>query len=140
MQSMEKFVSLIDRVIDDRISLNASYVGRNQSEFQQDADWEYDTWRVVLRRGKKSLVTEFNLGMSYYGQPPTTVQVLSSLLADASYVIDDGSFEEFCGDCGYDTDSRKAERMYKAVAEQTERLKKFLGRKFEAYMWETKTE
>lgn len=28
---------------------------------------------------------------------------------------DPGSFKDFCGDFGYDTDSRKAERVYEAV-------------------------
>jgi hypothetical protein len=36
---------------------------------------------------------------------------------------DPGSFENFCGDFGYNTDSREAEKTYKAVVEEYQNLK-----------------
>jgi hypothetical protein len=39
---------------------------------------------------------------------PESVDVIQSLLSSAT----DDSFESWCGDCGYDTDSRKAEKIY----------------------------
>ena len=66
---------------------------------------------------------------------PTAEDVLQSLLSDASSA--DESFEDWCGEYGYDTDSRKAERTYDQVREHTAKLRAFLGDDFEAYMYET---
>ncbi len=49
---------------------------------------------------------------------PTAYDVLVSL---TSYEV--GSFEDFCGEFGYDTDSRKAEKTYKAVLEEWKNIK-----------------
>lgn len=45
--------------------------------------------------------------------PPTAYDILTCLTK-----YDPGTFENFCADFGYDTDSRKAERTYKAVKEE----------------------
>lgn len=39
---------------------------------------------------------------------------------------DPGTFEDFCGDFGYDTDSRRAETVYQAVVKQYRQLARFL--------------
>ena len=57
---------------------------------------------------------------------PKAVDVLENLQSDSNF---QGSFEEFCGDFGYDEDSRKAEKIYKAINSQNRRLKTFLGEK-----------
>lgn len=44
--------------------------------------------------------------------PPTIEDVLYCLLADASCVQYGQTFEEFCSELGYDTDSRKAEKIF----------------------------
>lgn len=44
------------------------------------------------------------------GTPPTAYDVLTCLTK-----YDPGTFEEFCGEFGYDTDSRRAEKTYNAV-------------------------
>lgn len=51
------------------------------------------------------------------GEAPTPYDVLSCLTK-----YDPGTFEDFCGEFGYDTDSRKAEKTYKAVCEEYTRL------------------
>ena len=45
--------------------------------------------------------------------PPTKYDLLTCLTKG-----DPGSFENFCGDYGYDPDSRKAERIYNAVCKE----------------------
>jgi hypothetical protein len=66
-------------------------------------------------------------------EPPTAAEVLDSLASDASGA--DQNFEDWCADFGYDTDSRKAERTYNAVREQTFSLRKLLGhRDFETLL------
>ena len=51
---------------------------------------------------------------------PSAYSVLSSLSADRF----EGSFEDFCSEYGYDSDSRKAEQIYKAVVKENEGMKK----------------
>lgn len=51
---------------------------------------------------------------------PTAYDMLTCLTK-----YDPGSFENFCGEFGYDTDSRKAERTYNAVREEWYKVKAF---------------
>lgn len=56
---------------------------------------------------------------------PTAVQVLECLRMDAECGA--YSFEEFCGNCGYDEDSREAERTWRACADTARKLRSLLG-------------
>ena len=62
---------------------------------------------------------------------PTADEVLDSLRSDAESVENCPLFEDWAGDMGYDTDSRKAERAFRACQEVRGKLMKLLGR--EAY-------
>lgn len=57
---------------------------------------------------------------------PKTLDVVSSLILDAS-AIDYPTFEEWAGDLGYDTDSRKGEAAYRACLETALKLRAVLG-------------
>jgi hypothetical protein len=63
--------------------------------------------------------------------PPQVTEVLDNLASDAQGVEDVRSFEEWADNYGYDTDSRKAEEVYKVCLRQAKELQDFLGR--EAY-------
>lgn len=52
-----------------------------------------------------------------YPEQPTPYDVLACLQK-----YDVGSFEDFCNDFGYDTDSRNAEKTYKAVCNEYKNL------------------
>lgn len=58
---------------------------------------------------------------------PGILAVLDCLASDSATVENARSFEEWCGDLGYDTDSRRAERTWKACVSTARRLKQFLG-------------
>ena len=73
-----------------------------------------DVYKIMLlRAGIKPLI--FNFGQSLANSSdgsrkrinPTAYDVLSCLTK-----YDPGTFEMFCGELGYDTDSRRAERVY----------------------------
>lgn len=53
---------------------------------------------------------------------PTAYDVLACVQK-----YDVGSFKNFCGEFGYDTDSRKAEKTYFAVQEEYENIQKLFG-------------
>jgi len=57
---------------------------------------------------------------------PTAADVLYGLAMDAS-VIDCRSFDEWASDCGYGTDSRKAEEAYRACLATALQLRQGLG-------------
>lgn len=62
------------------------------------------------------------------GKPlmPDALDVLYSLAMDAS-VLDAGGFENWASDFGYDTDSRKAESVYRACLDIALKLRAALG-------------
>ncbi len=53
-----------------------------------------------------------------FGEEPSAYDVLSCLQKNEV-----GTFEDFCGDFGYEEDSRKAERTYKAVLNEWQNIK-----------------
>jgi len=85
-----------------------------------------DHWRVTLRMGKARLSTGYSMGRGHGGAAPDIAGVLDSLRLDASsgeFV----TFEGFADEFGYDADSRKAERIYRACVRMHKRLEAFLG-------------
>lgn len=76
-------------------------------------------WRVTLRRNGASLATNYSMGSAYVGEPDLR-DVFYSLLLDAEAGAQ--SFEDFCSDFAYDTDSRKAEKMWRACKATAVRL------------------
>lgn len=57
-------------------------------------------------------------------EPPTLAEVLSAMVSDANCVRFGQSFEDFAAECGYDTDSRAAERIYNACRDEWSALAK----------------
>jgi hypothetical protein len=86
-----------------------------------------DHWRCTFRvRGQNgSWTTPFSMGVGLHGRAPTVADVLGCVMDDASGA--DELFESWCGEYGYDTDSRKAERTYRIVRRQTACAKRFFG-------------
>lgn len=70
--------------------------------------------------------------------PPEAADVLDSMAMDASTCVNARDFADWCSEYGYDTDSRKAERIYNVIAEDTRRLRRFLpADAFERLLWNT---
>jgi|ERR1019366_760342 hypothetical protein len=74
-----------------------------------------DIWRFTIQRNGKSYTSRFGQSIVNRGIEPTAYDILSVL---TKYEPD--TFENFCGDYGYDTDSRRAEKTYKAVVKEWE--------------------
>jgi len=63
-------------------------------------------------------------------KPPTLTDVLHCLFLDSS--AHEQCFSDWCNECGYDNDSIKAKATYDACIENYYRLKKALGRDYDA--------
>jgi hypothetical protein len=74
-------------------------------------------FKLKLTRGKKCYTFNFGQSIVSGSKKPTMYDVLSCLQK-----YDVGSFEDFCSEFGYDTDSRKAERIYKALCKEYEAM------------------
>lgn len=107
------------------------------ADLKRDADgWEHYAYTVELRRGSETMRVPWRQGIGITDDP-TAVDVLQSLLMDAATVENARSFEDWAGDLGYDPDSRKAERIYRACEEQTANLRILLGDDYEQAVFPT---
>lgn len=88
---------------------------------------DMDHWKVTLRAQGRRMSLVFSQGYGHNGKKPDVASVLDCLASDASSFDNAQSFEDWAADMGWDTDSRKAERTFKAIKRQSERLKRFLG-------------
>lgn len=102
-----------------------------------DASDGYDDWRrtahpwtVTLRYGRRRLTVPFWTG-SAHTEDPTAADVLACLVSDAR--AGEQSFEEFCADFGYDSDSRQAHNTWKACSKLAPRVRRLLGDDFERF-------
>lgn len=103
-------------------------------------DWarRADHWRVTLRRGRQRLTVYFSKGSGLNGEPATAEEVLNSLALDSASIENARTFEEWATELGYGPDSRKAERIYRLCARQSNKLLRFLGVDlFETLLWHT---
>jgi len=115
--------------------------------------WEHFEWDVTLLYNKRSYKTTYRMGIGHATQikagergynprkpayenvrptPPTAADVLSSLCSDATSA-DRTTFEDWCSEFGYDTDSRWAERCYNLCVEMNAKLRAFLGEDFDLF-------
>lgn len=126
------------RINDLKIKMTCTYGNR---EPVTDDMANMDPWTCKLSRsedGKRfALTVPFFMGMGHYGKAPDTATVLNCLISDAGSVEDASSFAEWASELGYDPDSRKAEKIFKACKRGQVHLKRFLGVHYEDFLWET---
>jgi hypothetical protein len=125
------------RIKEDKIRIEAEYSDNNPN--MADETWQANHYKVLLKKGNKQLTTYFSMGMAHT-QEPTAEDVLDSLAMDASGIENARSFDDWCANYGYDTDSRKAEKTFKACEKQAEKLKVFLGEElYKEYLFNTES-
>lgn len=86
-------------------------------------------WKVWLRRYgvRTSFLTTFTMGAAHKGTP-NLLDVLDCLRSDCASIEDTPAFEEWAASLGYDTDSRKAEAVWRTCLEQSALLRGWMGR------------
>ena len=92
--------------------------------------WSNDSqhWKSTLYFQGRRLTVAFHQG-SAHTKPPEAADVLSCIVGDAFYA--DETFEDFCGNCGYDPDSRKAEKIWKSCRALAPKVRRLLGKHFD---------
>lgn len=99
-----------------------------QTDFQKEFQGATH-WKCTLRMGKKRMTADYSMGAAYsHRTGPALSDVLGCLAMDISWVGEGISFEDFCSRFGYDTDSRKAEKIYNDCRKISAKLENFLGK------------
>ena len=118
-QQAEKFAK--------KYGVKLSFIGdpEYRKYFPEDKEYRY-VFKCRLTRAGKSYTFTFGQSLADGSKEPTLYDILACLTK-----YDPESFENFCSEYGYDSDSRTAERTYKAVC------KEFAGvdRLFYYYYW-----
>jgi hypothetical protein len=123
-----------DVLINDAgLAMTAKPVDRNPSLL----DASMDHWACTLRNthSKRTMRVLFSMGSAHHGRPPELVEVLDCLASDAQG--SDQSFEGWCAEYGYDSDSRKTFTLYRRIGRQANRLKALCGHHYDTLLYET---
>ena len=107
------------------ISFKAIYISDDCPDWCDDSHIHGDKYEASFsREGREDLKLFF--WNSYHdkmkGISPVAYDVLAAITK-----TDPGSFEDFCDELGYDSDSRKAEATYKAVKAEWEKVNLFFA-------------
>jgi len=107
--------------------MTAELTDRNPS-LSVDDDWARTAthWKCVIRKGRARMTVHFSQG-SAVAREPTLEDILDSLGSEAGGYLNARGFEDWAGEYGYDTDSRSAERTYRAIGSQVDDLRRLLG-------------
>jgi hypothetical protein len=91
-------------------------------------DWQPDArhFHCRLTSGRRSFGFYFSQGSAHTADP-TISDVLDCMVSDANGYDNATDFEDWASEYGYETDSRKAERTYRAVKKQAEQLRRTVG-------------
>lgn len=108
-----------------KIRASARYGAPENPEFR-----DCHPWTVTLRYQGRQMTVPFYMGPALCHEP-TAREVLECLASDACGVENARSFEEWADDLGFDPDSRKAERTFRACERQTAKLRRLLGDAFD---------
>jgi hypothetical protein len=96
-----------------------------KNDYHFDGDKETrDIYRIMLKREGRRY--SFNFGQSIVNSRTNTAPTAYDVLACLT-TYDPGTFENFCSDFGYDEDSRKAEKVYKAVCKEWAGVERLFG-------------
>ena len=106
----------------------------NSVPFEDRDKWqrELEPYTVQLRYKRRRFTFPFWAGRSCDLQ---TVDAAGAILSEAAGYESATCFEDWAADFGYDTDSREAERIYRAIGRTHANVKRLLGGDFEALIY-----
>lgn len=123
----------------NRITMRAEWADDNP---HMTAARDMDHWKcTIVRRDddgtRAQMTVYFSQGYGRNGKEPRVCDVLNCLASDASGVENARGFMDWACEYGYDIDSRAAERTYRTVQRQAQKLRRFMGNAYTALLWET---
>ena len=112
--------------------LNMSVFNGARLSYEKQDEWQKQAngYTIKLSYGRKTYSVDYWQGVGIK-ERPTLKGVMECLFLDAESSSE--NFEDFCSNFGYDTDSRKAERIYNACKRIKENLKRLLGEQYGYY-------
>ncbi len=125
----------------NRITAHVEYADNNPN-MESDKEWNRGAshWKITLHCRGHQMTTYFSQG-SAHTKEPTAADLLDCLALDSSGIDNARSFEDWCSEYGYDTDSRKAEKTFKVCERQAQKLKTFLpSGEYEMLLWHVERE
>ncbi len=123
-QTEETTRTLADFIAQTGITMTARQVASNPHMTDMGEGARH--WRCTLRNGTTRIVVAFSQG-SAHTEAPTVADLLDCLASDARAYDGAQDFADFASELGYDADSRKAYRTYKACGDLSTRLCRLLG-------------
>ncbi|WP_016888676.1 hypothetical protein [Mycobacteroides abscessus] len=96
--------------------------------YARDEDgWDHRAYTVTLENADGfRFTTPWRAGMAITTRP-SAEEVADSLVSEVSAYRDAGSFESWADEFGYDSDSRKAEKLYNQVGAQVDGVVTLFG-------------
>ena len=86
---------------------------------------DMDHWLCRIRANGRRMLVNFSMGYGHNGAEPSLADVLDCMASDAAGC--NQGFESWCADYGYEIDSRKAEKTYKACKANAAKLHRVFG-------------
>jgi hypothetical protein len=114
----------IDFLEANHIEFTSVFIGHDK-HFPDDKE-SRDRWLCTFKKREHPIKAfEVRFGQSIENSKngkskPSAYDVLTCLTKN-----DPGTFEDFCGDFGYDEDSRKSEKIYRAVQTEWRNVSRF---------------
>ena len=131
MNTIRRFIS------DNRVRAVVDWADANPNVEQDEWARHATHYRVTLKCGRRQMTTPWSQG-SAITREPSAADVLDCLASDAVGIENASSFEEWCAEYGYDSDSRKAERIFQTCTRQSADLKALVGEDaYRTLLWDT---
>ena len=99
--------------------------------------WPHGTnwYDVTLKMGRRRMTVPFGMGPAHTIEPDAA-DVLNCLTSDASGYENAQDFADWCAEYGFDGEE-VAEQIWRTTGRLTKALRRFLGDKYAAYLWDT---
>lgn len=132
MQTIQQFIA------DHGLTMEILPALRNPN--MEDQDWAAGATHyrcIIANSWQATMEVPFSQGAALTDEP-TLPRVLDCLAMDAASIENARDFEAWAAEFGYDTDSRKAERIFNICTEQAGELRELLGAEsYVKLLWET---
>ena len=109
------------------VSLKSEYLGNKLWPNSDSRHENYNNHKITVKANGKRATFEFWASIMH-----PEIDSESDLISSFECFVSDAvsglySFEDFCSEFGYDTDSRKAEKIHRACQKSADKLKRLLG-------------